>query len=293
MTMDRTFIVGADGGGSGCRAAVADPQGVVLGKGRAGPANATTDFDAAVQNVQASIALALADAGLSADEAKAARSHVGLAGIMSDADANRFAAQLPFARATVTDDRPTSLAGALGGKDGLLAAVGTGSFVAAQTEGALKFLGGWGLQVGDHASGAWLGRALLEQVLLVQDGLRVPSRLTESVIADFHADPNAIVTFARVSAPADYASLAPGIFEAAGSGDPLGIDLVKRGTAYLETAFAFLDRNTASPICLTGGLGPLYANWIADTYASRLVDQAGTALDGALLLAQRQSGTAP
>ncbi len=289
---DRPFIVGVDGGGSGCRAAIADFDGGIIGKGSAGPANATTDFDEAVQNVRSAMSMALTDAGLSEDDAKAALAHVGLAGIMSQADADRFVAQLPFARATVTDDRPTSHAGALSGKDGLLAAIGTGSFVGARTEGTLRFLGGWGLQLGDHASGAWLGRALLEQVLLAEDGLRERSPLTDSVLEDFHADPNAIVAFARSAAPADYAALAPSVFEAADAGDPLGVELVQRGTAYLETAFAHLDPGPETPICLTGGLGPLYRHWIAKAYAARLVKPAGTALDGALLLARRQPGTA-
>ncbi|MDA9865254.1 hypothetical protein N9C96_01120, partial [bacterium] len=86
----------------------------------------------------------------------------------------------------------------------------------------------------------------------------------------------------------DYASLSPQIFEAAQANDPLATDLLKRGASYLETAFAHLDPDPMSPICLTGGLGPRYADWLAAPYAKRLTDMFGTALDGALLLAQRQ-----
>ncbi|MDA9865439.1 N-acetylglucosamine kinase, partial [bacterium] len=130
---DQGFSLGVDGGGSGCRAAIGDANGVVIGNGHAGPANATTNFGEAVSNVQAAISMALAEAGLRQDALHSMQAHIGLAGILSQADADRLKSQLSIPQARVTDDRPTNLAGALGGKTGLLAAVGTGSFIGAQS----------------------------------------------------------------------------------------------------------------------------------------------------------------
>ena len=284
MAKAQAYLVGIDGGGSGCRVAIADATGRLIAEGAAGPANASTDVDEAVRNVLA----ALAATGM-ADDLAEANAHVGLAGIMCEYDASKFAAHLPFARVTVTDDRPTTLAGALGGKDGLLAAVGTGSFVGVQADGKARFLGGWGNRIGDQASGAWAGRALLEKVLLAHDGLSQHTTLTNAVLAGFQGDPNAIVTFAKEAAPADLASFAPRIFEAARDDDHTAIDIVNRGAAYLDQTFALLDPGPGAPLCLTGGLGPLYRDWISPSYAARLIEPAGSALDGALLLAGRQT----
>jgi glucosamine kinase len=41
------LVIGIDGGGSGCRAAVADRSGRILGEAQGGPANIATDPDAA------------------------------------------------------------------------------------------------------------------------------------------------------------------------------------------------------------------------------------------------------
>jgi hypothetical protein len=43
--------------------------------------------------------------------------------------------------------------GALGPGDGTVAAIGTGSFFGRRSGGAYRYLGGWGYQLGDEASG--------------------------------------------------------------------------------------------------------------------------------------------
>jgi glucosamine kinase len=45
------LCLGVDGGGSGCRAALCDAQGRIVGTGHGGPANATSDFDGACSNI--------------------------------------------------------------------------------------------------------------------------------------------------------------------------------------------------------------------------------------------------
>lgn len=285
MTSTETYFLGVDGGGSGCRAAIACADGTVVGTGTGGPANATTDAEGAVTNIMDAIGRAARDAGLSEDLWRSARAHLGIAGIMNDAQADDFATRLPMA-ATVTDDRPTSLIGAFGPVDGLLAAVGTGSTLGVARKGQMRFLGGWGLQVGDQASGAWLGRALLEQVLLSHDGLRTASPLIDAVFPTFDKDPNSIVAFAQAATPDAFAELAPQIVEAAEAGDQVGTELLARGAQYLEQALSALDPTDTMAICLTGGLGKSYENWLSETYAKRLIAPKGTALDGALHLAR-------
>ena len=63
-----------------------------------------------------------------------------------------------------------ALKGALGDDDGITAAIGTGSVFGAQRAGAVRMIGGWGFQLGDHGSGAVMGRSLCARALLAHDG---------------------------------------------------------------------------------------------------------------------------
>ena len=278
------LAIGIDGGGSRCRAALAAPDGPVLGRGEAGPANVTTDLPEATGNILAAVAAALAAAG--AEPSAVGAVHAGLAGVMGSDDAARVTAALPFAGVTVTDDRPTSVEGALGPRDGTLAAVGTGSFLALKRSPRLRCIGGWGAQVGDQASGAWLGRALLERVLLACDGLAPGTGLTRDTLAAFGGDPNAIVRFAATARPVDLAAHAPRVADAAEAGDPAGLDLMRRGAGYLGLALDAFDLRPGEVLCLTGGLGPRYAAFLAEDHRARIAAPEGDALHGAVRLAQ-------
>ncbi len=282
MNSETRYVIGVDGGGTGCRAALVDADGSVRATAEAGPANATTDFAAAVQNVHAAIAAVCAQLDAAPETLGA---HIGLAGIMSAADGARFRDALGLPLAAVSDDRPTMLAGALGGEDGALAAIGTGSFVAASNRGVFRTVGGWGLHLGDQASGAWMGKALLQHVMLVHDGLAEPSPLTEAVLERF-GSAEGLVSFAAEAQPQDYAELAPRIVHAAETSDAVGMDLMQRGGDYLSQALLSLQPGADAPICLTGGLGPHYARWIAPGLADRITPAKGSALDGALILAR-------
>jgi glucosamine kinase len=54
------FVIGCDGGGTGCRLVIADGQGRVLAQAIGGPANVTSDFDQAVANLRDALARAAA-----------------------------------------------------------------------------------------------------------------------------------------------------------------------------------------------------------------------------------------
>ena len=45
------LAIGIDGGGSSCRAAVADSMGNILGRGNAGPANILSDLESSLSNI--------------------------------------------------------------------------------------------------------------------------------------------------------------------------------------------------------------------------------------------------
>ena len=286
MAEHAPLLIGVDGGGTSCRAALRVGADGPRFDVTLGPANVSTDFEAALTTINAAVAELAVLADLSTEPLAQARAHLGLAGVMDDAIAARVAAALPFPAATVTDDRPTTIAGALGEADGAVAAIGTGSFIGRQVAGRVHGVGGWGFYIGDQASGAWLLRRCLEQVMLAVDGLAPHTDLSRAILRDHGDQPGRIVQFSLASQPSDYARLARDVVAAAEAGDRMAVDLMREGASYIRRALDGVGWHPGEPLCLTGGLGPAYARWLGlSTVPAR-----GTALDGALALAARQPG---
>ncbi len=272
-TAPRDTLIGIDGGGTSCRFAL-------LHAGQRhevtrGPANVYSDRAGALATLRDGLAEL---AQLSGADLGAARLHAGLAGVMTPDDASAVAAALPVPRARVTDDRPTTMRGALGPGDGTVAAIGTGSFFGRRSGGTSRYLGGWGYQLGDEASGAWLGRRILTATLHAEDGLRPATPLLTAVRTRL-GGPAAIVAFARDASPADMASLAADLV--AHRDDPVAGHLLREGADWILRAVQTLGRTRGERLCLLGGLGPHYAPLLGVKVSA----PEGTALDGALALA--------
>lgn len=282
------YLIGVDGGGTACRAVICDLQDVWLAEVIGGAANFTTDPVGTIENVRAVIDEAAAKASLSPDDIASSVVHVGLAGVMSACDSDKVVAALPFRNVVVSDDRQTFIAGALGDRDGVLAAIGTGTIVAARSKDSVRFFGGWGFQLADQASGAWLGKKALGRVLLAHDGLVAPSGLTISLAERFGDDPGGIIAFARTAQPKDYAAFAPAVIDSAQNGDPNGLALMHQAADYLNACMAAAGLEGDYSICLAGGVGPHYEAYLEQKYRDRIRPPLGTALDGALRLARQE-----
>lgn len=281
------YVCAVDGGGTGCRALIAHADGTVLARASGGPANYTTNPTQAAQSVQA----AVREAAQSLDntpDLKAVVAHVGLAGILTSQDAADMADRLPFEACSVSDDRVTSALGVLGQRNGAVLAIGTGSFVAARRGADIAFWGGWGFAVGDQASGAWLGRAILEHSLYAWDGLEAQSPLTHAILSRFDDTPANIATFATQATQSDFAKFTPQVVAAAKDGDAVGRMLMTRGADYLNKILASAKITDTDAICLTGGVGPHYEDYLAPAFRARLQPPEGVALDGALQLARQK-----
>lgn len=283
MRTNDSLLIGVDGGGTSCRVALRVPGADGRHEIVLGPANASTGFEAAVATIADAIGAVAGKAGLSLRDLEEASAHFGLAGVMNAEISANVANRFTFRRLSVTDDRPTTIAGALGEQDGTVAAIGTGSFVGRQVSGKVRGIGGWGFFIGDQASGAWLLRRCFEEVMLSVDGLTSATDLTRSILAAHNDDPGHIVQFSLTARPADYGTLAREVVTAADRGDPLGLKLMEEGAAYIRAAMEALGWRAGEALCLVGGLGPAYGRWLdLPTIAPK-----GTALDGALALAAR------
>ena len=280
------LYLGIDGGGTGCRAAVADDRGVVLGLGQAGPANIASDPDTARKNILAATdqALTLAvGAASAAAELSRLRSGLGLAGANAAGAVGRLRLALPFATATIETDAVTTAMGALGGKDGVVAAIGTGSVFAMIRSGQFRQIGGWGLVLGDEGSAANLGRSILSYALRALDGHSAMTPLLAKLLQD-HGGPTSVVAFAQSARPSDFASLAP---QVTASDDPAAGELMITATRAVADSITLLRGGSDLPVVFTGGLGPVYRARLSQTMDWTIKDAAGTALDGALMLARK------
>lgn len=280
------MVIGVYSGGTGCRAAIGTIADGVLARTEGGRANVSTGPDLAIRNVRAAVDLAATKSGTAPEALKAARADLGLAGGMAAKERNRIALALLYCQTKVTDERPTVVTGALGDEDGYLLSVGTGTIVAANAGGICRYIGGWGFHVSDQASGAWLGRAALERILLCHDGLAKHTDLTRALFAHFGDDPNKIVSFSMSAKPGDYGALTPDIVAAGQNGDSFGRYVMTQGADYLSRSLSQLGFQTGDVLCLTGGLGPHYAQYLPRETLTRQITLRGSALDGAFELAR-------
>lgn len=283
--MGKTHFVGIDCGGTSCRIAWTDGDRLETFVGRG------ANFTTAPQDC----ALAIADAaeslsekaGISLAEICTSPAYIGVAGVLDDADAEALRQALPFERAKVEDDRRALVVGALGSRDGFVASLGTGSFFARRVDASVTSIGGWGLNLGDQGSGAWLGRSLLNMVMQAHDGLIPHSPLTAAVLDEF-GGPIAIVDFARDALPHEYARLAPGLCGAAKAGDPNGQTLMRDGVDWILRSLRALGWRPGARLCLPGQLGADYVPFLPTDLSKSLVKPQGEALDGALALARAE-----
>ena len=280
-----TSYIAIDGGGTSCRFALKTPVGVATV--RRGSANVFSDYAVALETMNAGLEELAALAGLDAPQLVDIPLYAGLAGVVDSAVARSVAEGLPSRHALIEDDRHSAVIGALGGQDGSLIGIGTGSFLARQMQGNISFVGGYGPVLGDEASGSWLGRGLLRRALLVLDGLEDTSDLVESCLDELQHDVAQIVRFTVAAQPADYGAYAPRVVRAAKNGDAAGRILMSAGADYICKALVAMGREPGERVCAIGGVAAHYADFLPSEIAASMVDPAGEALDGALELARR------
>jgi glucosamine kinase len=284
------FLAAVDGGGTSCRAVVADSRGVTLGEGHAGSANIATDLEAARDNIVEAVSAAFREAGMPGSRIADASAVLGLAGANIGDNPSRIAALLPFRASQIETDARIALQGAVGDRDGAVAVVGTGSVFIARSHGRIRTVGGWGPAIGDFCSGSRLGRTLLQDVLQAYDGLRAATDLSRHVLARYGDEPGALVEFAQAAKPRDFAGFAPLLFDYAERGDPIASDILKDAVGHLEETLQVLMGGENLPFCLVGGLASSYAKHLSPGFKSRERRPDGSALQGALAMAVARFG---
>jgi glucosamine kinase len=274
------LFLGIDGGGTGCRAAVADASGRILGQGQAGPANIASNPEQSRDNILGAARQALAAATGSDAEIAGLVAGMGLAGANAAGAKTALQRALPFSKVRIETDAHAAVKGALRDRDGIVAAIGTGSVFASQVGGRIRQIGGWGLVLGDEGSGARLGRSLLSAALGAEDGFRAMTPLLRNSL-DEHGGNEGVIAFAMSARPADFAVLAPRILA---SDDQAAQELIAAAVEDVARSIAVLQGDKALPVVFIGGLGAAYAARLSGRW--EIVPALGSALDGALMLAR-------
>ena len=281
------FVLGIDGGGTSCRAALATGDGAVIGRAKSGAANIRTDLTGARTHIVDAARQAFIAAGQDPDLIPQTPAILGLAGANVGTYRQQLEAILPFSISRVETDAEIALEGAVGSGDGAMAILGTGTAYMARKGGTSRAIGGWGFQVGDQGSGARIGRDLLEQTLLAHDGVRPGSPLTDSMMATFRNNPEDVVEFTTNAKPGDFGGFAPKVFEHAGKGDAVANWIVDKAVGDVEASLGALALSHDAPLCLLGGLAPLYAPRLSQRYQALLKAPLDDALGGAVQMAAR------
>jgi glucosamine kinase len=280
------YLVGIDGGGTSCRAAVADPSGRILGRGKAGAANIMTAADTAVGNIVKAAKAAFTAAGLSEDLVSYADAFLGLAGNNVEDTVAYVIPRLPFAHSIIESDGLIALQGALGDGDGAVAILGTGTIYIARHGNHVDYVGGWGFNIGDLGSGARLGQMAMQESLLAHDGIIAKTPLTASLLAEFGNDPPKMVAFSNRAKPGDYGRFAPQVFDFAAASDRTALRIITQSAGWIDAALDRVAEITGGGrLCLLGGLSGPYAPFLSPRHRERLVAPAEDALSGAIALA--------
>lgn len=281
------LVLGIDGGGTSCRAALATLDGAVIGRGASGSANIRTDLSGARSSIVKAAELALSDAGLGTELFAQTSTVLGLAGANVGTYAQQVEAILPFRKSKVVTDALIALEGAVGAGDGAIAILGTGTAYMARKGADVRAIGGWGFLIGDQGSGARIGRDLLEDTLLAHDGILPASPLTDAVLAIYRNDPRDVVEFTTTAKPGDFGGFAPMVFDHAAKGDVTALRIVERARQSIEASLDALDLAADAPLCLLGGMASLFAPRLSERYRPLLRPPLQDALGGAVSMAAR------
>ncbi|MDQ6678014.1 MAG: ATPase [Acidobacteriota bacterium] len=226
------LFLGVDGGQSSTTALIADAAGSVLGSGTSGPCNhvsAGEGREKLARVLDACVGAACRDAGIS-DKTVFEAACFGMSGGAADKElvvreviaANKF---------LVTDDAVIALAGALGGRPGVVTIAGTGSIALGRNaENRWARAGGWGHVFGDEGSAFDIVRQALRAALRAEEGWGPQTGLSDLFLSQTGLDSlNSVLhVFYEPSWPRPrVAGLAGEVDRCAREGDKLANEILK------------------------------------------------------------------
>lgn len=259
------YLIGIDGGGTRCRARLANLHGETLGNGEAGTANPNVaGFDAAQREILSAIQRAFEDAKI--EKQRVAAACLGVGGVDRPDERARlqaWAEEHIAPHAIIVNDGEIVLAAGSPANWGVALIAGTGSIAWGKSrQGHITRAGGWGYLIGDEGSGFDLARNALRAIAQAADGRGEPTRLLDTILSHWNLEsPQELIPRVYRSGllPADIAALAPLVVQVANEGDLIAQRLLEQAANDLATTIIAVARAldlgaNAIPLALTGGL---------------------------------------
>lgn len=280
------YWLGIDAGGTKSLASLIDTQGHELCRVRAGAGNLRIGVEA-VEKLTLGIAHeALRQAGLPQDCLGTVGLGLGLAGLSRASKSHRLStSQWAFATVAIASDAEIAHLGAHRGEDGAILIVGTGSIAYLKVNGRVDTMGGYGFPISDEASGAALGLSAVRHALRALDGRTQSTPLSDAVTGQFGDSTIAVIEWMETASPGDFASFAPLVIAHAERGDYIARSIVIEAVRHIEQFIETIFEKGAPRCSMMGGLAQHLRPWLRARTSAMLVEPAGDAVIGALMLA--------
>ena len=286
---DNVLYLGIDGGGTNCRAVLADAFGDEVSSAVSGPANPFHDMQQALSSIRDAAGLVLSEAGINRRAAPTVIAGIGLAGVNLPSVYDAVMQwNHQFDHLFLTTDLEIACIGAHSERDGAVIVSGTGSSGCSIVNGQTQIVGAHGFPLGDFGGGAWIGLEAIKASLLAEDGFIADTHLTDIVYRCFGEMGEALVEKMAGAKPAEFARVARFVIGAANNGDVEARRIVKEGADYLSEMGRILLRTEPPSLAMLGGLSDLMRPWLDDDIGSRIVAADTNAVAGSLLFAKRK-----
>jgi len=302
-----SVVIGVDGGATKTVATVVAEDGSVLSVGTAGGANPLVWGDAAFDNIRSACDAALTVAQTDWEDVSFA--FVGMAGADEpNSNSQKFALShlqpklpIPFA---LDNDGIVAHAGALAGRDGIVAVAGTGAIAIGIANGQRVRVDGMGHWFGDEGSATWIALQGLRAATRAQDGRGEQTKLTEvlpkALMVNSLRDAASLLASGDLT-KFDLAFAAVTVAKAAEEGDKVAQKILQDAASSLAESVVAVAKKLAHfdlPVSFTGGVFRLTSK-MPDLFREALSRQIPSAQVqepqlpphlGAALLAAKQIG---
>jgi glucosamine kinase len=287
--VEYSYFLGIDGGGSKCKARLEDATGNLLAEHISGPANPMRDYELAVASIQEAIRGVFASANLSPDCVLNTQAVIGLAGLNIPSCLDKMNQwQHPFASLQLTTDLHIACVGAHDQAAGAIVIIGTGSSGIVCKDSQQFEYGGHGFMLGDKGSGAWFGAQSIRYALETIDGVEPTSKFTVKLLdtVDCPSVHNIVDQYSYAS-PAQFAQLAPLLFEYANMDDPIAVHIVKEGATYINVLCHQILQKKPQRLSFIGGLSHQVIPWLDADIQAALSPPLNSPEAGAILIARQ------